>query len=99
MRFLIRDDDTCGVTRVNDLERCYASVWKYAPVCFSVTPFRMPAKADWVPKEFFGSLDPVALEENNELIAGVPEDRSAKENDEQHGHGPRSAPWSLRDSM
>ena len=71
MKFLIRDDDTCGVTCVKDLERCYASVWKYAPVCFSVTPFRIPYKADWIPKRFFGSLDPVALDENKELTSFI----------------------------
>lgn len=68
MKFLIRDDDTCGMTRVEDLENCYKSIWGHIPVCLSVTPFRIPSIADWIPEEYFARQDPVVLGENGELI-------------------------------
>ena len=42
MKFLIRDDDTCAMTRPEELEACYREIWDEIPVGLSVTPFRIP---------------------------------------------------------
>jgi hypothetical protein len=68
MKLLIRDDDTCGFTTVEELERCYHDIWQEIPVCLSITPFRIPGCVDYVPKEFYGRTDPLPLENNKDLV-------------------------------
>jgi len=68
MKFLIRDDDTCGFTKVDEIERCYHNIWGNIPVCLSVTPFRIPGFSDHLPEEYHGKTSPVALEENKSLV-------------------------------
>jgi len=68
LRFLLRDDDTCGMTRAEQLQRCYADIWDYIPVCLSVTPFIIPSGAAWNPKEFVEGI-PVALGDHEEIVA------------------------------
>lgn len=73
MKLIIRDDDTCALTRVEELEACYGRILPYAPVCLSVTPFRIPYTSEWVPKHLHGSLQPVPLESNTELVSFLKE--------------------------
>lgn len=68
MKFLIRDDDTCGFTKIEELERCYRNIWQEIPVCLSVTPFRIPGCVDFVPKELYGRTIPLPLEDNRGLV-------------------------------
>lgn len=68
MKFLIRDDDTCGFTRISDLEGCYSPIWNEVPINLSVTPFRIPGDFSSVPRQYRGKREPIALEENGELV-------------------------------
>ena len=67
MKCIIRDDDTCGLTRVEELLKCYASILTNIPICLSVTPLRIPGPHfNAVPE----SMDkPCPLESNTELVA------------------------------
>jgi len=42
MKFIIRDDDTCALTQVSEIEKCYKNLFGRVPVCLSITPFRIP---------------------------------------------------------
>ena len=71
LKFVIRDDDTCGLTRPEELEYSYSKLWDKSPVCLSVTPFRIPKTGE----RSIGELeerretsDPVPLEENRDLV-------------------------------
>lgn len=44
MKFIIRDDDTCALTRSEEIEIVYNDIWSTAPVCLSITPFRIPGE-------------------------------------------------------
>ena len=44
MKFLVRDDDTCYYTQVEELENCYSKIYTEIPICLSVTPFRVAGK-------------------------------------------------------
>jgi len=78
MKFLIRDDDTCGFTKIKELEDCYRDIWMEIPVCLSVTPFRIPGCVDYVPENLYGKTTPVALAENKELVDFIKEGLSRK---------------------
>ena len=68
MKFVVRDDDTCGFTRVEELQDCYAQIWEDVPVSLSVTPFRIPGD-DWnLPPALAGSMEALPLHENTELV-------------------------------
>ncbi len=69
MRFLIRDDDTCAMTRPEELEACYRDVWASVPVGLSVTPFRVPGSGLGVPEHLLGSTTPLALSDNGDLVS------------------------------
>ena len=66
MKCIIRDDDTCGLTRAEELQKCYASILPEIPVCLSVTPLRIPGPHfDVIRKD----MDkPWPLEHNTELV-------------------------------
>ncbi|MAJ61461.1 MAG: hypothetical protein CBC48_16855 [bacterium TMED88] len=68
MKFLLRDDDTCAMTRPEDLEVCYQSIWDQVPICLSVTPFRIPGRATGVPENLIGSKDVLPLAECAALL-------------------------------
>lgn len=44
MKFIIRDDDPCYFTQVEELEKCYSNINEAIPICFSITPFRIAGK-------------------------------------------------------
>ncbi|MEE9304007.1 MAG: DUF2334 domain-containing protein [Thiotrichaceae bacterium] len=67
MKFIIRDDDTCALTKPEELEKCYGFLRDNAPVCLSVTPFRIPGKI-WDIDEKLKNV-PQSLETNQELLA------------------------------
>ena len=69
MKFLIRDDDPCAMTRPDELEDCWSEVWGQVPVGFSVTPFRVPGNSEHVPERFRGSEEAMPLDENEEMVA------------------------------
>jgi len=80
MKFIIRDDDTCGFTRVEELKKCYGSIWQQIPVCLSITPFRIPGPIPFpgndnfgVPNNYIGSTNPLPLGNNKELISFLKE--------------------------
>ncbi|MCE5336069.1 MAG: DUF2334 domain-containing protein [Desulfobacteraceae bacterium] len=72
MKFLIRDDDTCAFTRVEDLEKCYASIRPHIPVGLSVTPFRIPGKIGSFSRPGQPSA-PTPLGDNGELVSFLKE--------------------------
>lgn len=78
MKFLIRDDDTCGFTKVEELKKCYDEIWPEIPVCLSVTPFRIPGCSDVVPEEYYGSTTPIPLAENSDIVAFLKEGLNKK---------------------
>ena len=70
MQFLIRDDDASAMTRPEEIEQCYASVWNEIPIGLSVTPFRIPGDyVQGVPDHLLGSQEPLPLAENREMVA------------------------------
>ena len=78
MKFLIRDDDTCGFTNVEELEECYSEIWPGIPVCLSVTPFRIPGCSDVVPESYYGSTTPIPLAENSDIVSFLKEGLNKK---------------------
>ena len=68
LKFLLRDDDTCAMTRPEDLEVCYQSIWDQVPVCLSVTPFRIPGRTTGVPESLIGSEEVLPLAECPDLL-------------------------------
>lgn len=66
--FVIRDDDTCGFTRPEEILACYEDIWGEIPVSLSVTPFRIPGGDRNLPKHLIGNNDVLPLHENNDLI-------------------------------
>lgn len=74
MKFLVRDDDPCYYTRVEELEHCYNKVYHEVPICLSVTPFRVAGKY------FPDAANPeqeMPIHENNELVAYLKEGLNA----------------------
>ncbi len=69
MKFLLRDDDTCAMTRPEEIEACYGRIWDDVPISLSVTPFRIPGRTTGVPASLVGSSDVLPLEQNAELVA------------------------------
>lgn len=69
MKFLIRDDDTCAMTRPEEIEACYGAVWDTVPVGLSVTPFRVPGTLRGVPEHLMGSEVPLPLGDAPELVS------------------------------
>ncbi len=69
MKFLIRDDDTCAMTRPEELEACYGAVWDTIPVGLSITPFRVPGRSLGVPEHLLGSEVPLPLGDAPELVS------------------------------
>lgn len=68
MKFVIRDDDTCGFTSPDELRVCYERIWPDIPVSLSVTPFRVPGN-DWnAPEDYKDSMDVLDLEQNMEVV-------------------------------
>ncbi len=68
MKFIIRDDDACAFTRVEELEACYGEYLGRLPVCLSVTPFRIPGNDKTLPDELRGQTDILPLADNKELV-------------------------------
>ena len=66
MKFLMRDDDTCALTRVEELQKCYHAILEEIPICLSVTPFRIPGPSFDVSPE--NRDKPFALERNKDLL-------------------------------
>lgn len=73
MKFVIRDDDTCAVTTPRELIECYGEIWTQSPVSLSVIPFRIPGAYRFIPKEFYGSNEPLALATNADLVGFLKE--------------------------
>jgi len=69
LKFVIRDDDPCAITRPDELEACWGSVWGEIPVCLSVTPFRVPGREGKTAEVIEEGNEPIPLEENRELVA------------------------------
>jgi hypothetical protein len=68
MKFLIRDDDCCAFTTVEDIERCYARIWDIAPANLSVTPFRIPGDDPHIPAGLIGDTRVMPLGAHGELV-------------------------------
>lgn len=68
MKFVLRDDDTCGFTRVDELKDCYAELRGDIPVSLSITPFRIPGNDRNLSPELAGSMSVLPLHENPELV-------------------------------
>jgi len=56
------------MTRPEELEACYRSVWSRIPIGLSITPFRVPGDMLGVPDSLRGSTRPLPLAENPELV-------------------------------
>lgn len=78
MKFLIRDDDTCGFTRPEELVRCYEGIWDRIPVALSVTPFRVPGKQATTPDSPWPGDEPLPLDYNPELVTFLKESLAAR---------------------
>ena len=78
MKFVIRDDDCCAFTTIDDLERCYARILPYAPVNLSVTPFRIPGDDAAAPAQVAGGTQPLPLENNGALVAWLREKTASR---------------------
>lgn len=72
MKFIIRDDDTCGFTRVEELEDCYKDILPHIPVCLSVTPFRISREGDSFSHNKI-LYEPYPLDKNPELVSYLKE--------------------------
>ena len=68
MKIIIRDDDTCGFTKPEEIQACYEQIWNDIPISLSVTPFRIPGDHMRVPKELFGSDVVLPLHKNRALV-------------------------------
>jgi len=68
MKLVVRDDDTCGFTPVDELRVCYSEIWDEVPVSLSVTPFRIPGDDRNLPPELAGNMDILPLHENAGLV-------------------------------
>jgi len=68
MKLVVRDDDTCGFTRVDELEKCYSGICNDVPVSLSVTPFRIPGNDRNLPPALAGNMGVFPLHENTELV-------------------------------
>ena len=66
--FVIRDDDTCGFTKPEEIQACYEEIWSEAPVSLSVTPFRIPGNDRNLPDNLMGCNDVFPLHENTDLV-------------------------------
>jgi len=80
VKFLIRDDDTCGFTKIEELKKCYENTWPEIPVCLSITPFRIPGPIPFprndsfgVPNNYLGSTKPIPLDNNRDLVSFLKE--------------------------
>ena len=56
------------MTRPEDLENCYRSIWDQVPICLSVTPFRIPGRTTGVPESLLGSQTVLPLAECEPLL-------------------------------
>ena len=68
MKVIVRDDDTCGFTQVDELNACYTDIWGEIPISLSVTPYRIPGTDRNLTGELAGSMDIMPLHENVELV-------------------------------
>jgi len=71
MKFIIRDDDTCALTSVNELELCYRYIKGEIPVCLSVTPFMIPG--DFFNVKYEDRNKQIPLGTNPELVSFLKE--------------------------
>ena len=71
MKVIIRDDDTCALTRVEQLEQSYKQILGQIPICLSVTPFRIPGAYFDVKSSLRNKQMP--LENNPELVSFLKE--------------------------
>lgn len=71
MKVAIRDDDTCGFTELDELDRVYGDVWDRAPVCLAVVPFAMGYERVGIPAARWRDPRPLPLEENAALVDGL----------------------------
>lgn len=68
MRVVIRDDDTCGFTRSEEIRSCYEQVWNDVPISLSVTPFRIPGDDRNLPESLKGNMNTLPLHENQDIV-------------------------------
>lgn len=66
--FVIRDDDTCGFTKPEEIQACYEDIWSEVPVSLSVTPYRIPGNDRNLPDYLMGCNDVFPLHENTALM-------------------------------
>jgi alpha-amylase/alpha-mannosidase (GH57 family) len=72
MKFIIRDDDTCGFTKVEELEECYKNILPHIPVSLSITPFRISGEGDSFSHNKI-LYEPYPLDKNPELVSFLKE--------------------------
>lgn len=76
--FIIRDDDTCGVTKPEEIQVCYEEIWDQVPVSLSVTPYRIPGNDRYLSEHLMGNNEVFPLHENTALMQMLKE--QVKEN-------------------
>jgi hypothetical protein len=67
VKIIIRDDDTCGFTRPEEILSCYQQIWQEIPVSLSVTPFRIPGNDRNLPEHLNGKMEIFPLHKNQEI--------------------------------
>lgn len=67
--FIIRDDDTCFFTKIEDLEWCYKDIYDKFPITLAATPFIKESYLTWqVTPEYWHAKDIFDIKDNVELI-------------------------------
>jgi peptidoglycan/xylan/chitin deacetylase (PgdA/CDA1 family) len=67
VKIIVRDDDTCGFTRPEEILSCYQQIWQEIPVSLSVTPFRIPGNDRNLPEHLNGKMEIFPLHKNQEI--------------------------------
>ena len=87
MIVVVRDDDTCGFTRPEEIQACYGSVWSDMPVSLSVTPFRIPGNDRNLPENLAGNMDTLPLHKAPGLVDFLKDGiRQGRMNIAMHGY-------------
>lgn len=73
MKVAIRDDDTSYFTSPEALERVYAGIWEWAPVCLAVVPRAIGYQNPGIPEAEWHSGRAFALEENPAIVTRLRE--------------------------
>jgi len=68
MMVALRDDDACYFTSPESLERVYAGIWEYVPVCLAVVPFAIGYRRPGIPEAHWSDGQAFGLERNPALV-------------------------------